>query len=131
MELERAKEIVAAINSFCFAGMSRRDADLATLKEVSLKEMIEANDVVCAENDRARTWAKENGGGYSAMTHPDPRLIAAVYTFLNYSPSDRDDDEEDNLILRVDLPGNRVQFLIAGIRTVNPPEDENDVQEAA
>ncbi|MFG1238040.1 hypothetical protein V5F63_12645 [Xanthobacter autotrophicus DSM 597] len=86
MELERATEIVRAINARAMvtAGL---DVALGNLKDISLAEMLEAKAAVMAANVAAAAHQKEHGGSYSVYMVPDDRLIAAVYVLGHFAPS--------------------------------------------
>lgn len=62
---------------------------VASLEGVSLAEMLQAKEVIEAENRRREAYAKEHGGSYSISMVPADRLIAAAYVLDNYHP-DRD-----------------------------------------
>lgn len=86
MTPERAQEIVSAINARCLVTMGI-EQPMARLEGVSLAEMLEAKDIVKAQNETAKSQARDHGGGYSIQMVPDDRLIAAVYVIGHYHPS--------------------------------------------
>lgn len=120
MDLERAKDIVAGINSYCFSTMGLRSAEPDRLKDVTLQQMVAAEALVRAWNNRP-TFESE---AKTMCFVPDPRLIAAVYTFLHYDPRDRATGE-DNVILTAEV-GGRYQFLLLGQRDLSELENVDE-----
>jgi ferritin-like metal-binding protein YciE len=83
MDLTRAQSIVSAINDRAFTTMDL-PADMASLADVSLADMIEAKRLVQDANEAAVTAAKGTGERYTIRVVPDDRLIAAVYAIEHY-----------------------------------------------
>ena len=83
MDLERAKEIVSAVNDRCFFKMELVEK-VGSLKGVSLAEMLEAKRVVQDNNHDGEARQKVEGGSRSISMTPDDRLIAAAYVMEHY-----------------------------------------------
>lgn len=118
MEIERARNIVKAVNARCFVtiGLER---ELPSLDGVSLAEMIEAKAIVDNVNKSSAAAAKISGGGYSISVVPDDRLIAAVYCMDHY-PCSREP------VLAIPS-GERHQKVVAVLTIPNPePDDQED-----
>ena len=101
MPLDRAQEIVVAINERALHHMGlpiNREIDLAS---VTLPEMLEAVAVVQAENKRVEAAAKGTGTSYSRRVVPAERLVAAAYALQHF---DADPGETEPL---VSWPGKR------------------------
>jgi len=82
MDLERAKEIVHAVNSVAYATIGVPNfLSPQWLEKVPLAEMIEAKALV--ENDN-KGRPSNSDGSKSFSIIPDDRLIAAVYVLLHY-----------------------------------------------
>lgn len=87
--LDRAMEISRSINSFGLWTMgveSPKDDDRWRLSDLSIREMLDAVDLVEQWNDRP--------GGNSATLVPAERLTAAVYVLLHYPLRPQDDDQD-------------------------------------
>lgn len=85
MTPERAQEIVTAINNRCMFTMDLFGVDkLHSLKGVSLAEMLEAKEVIEAQNRAAESV----DGSRTIKMIPDDRLIAAAYCMEHYPASD-------------------------------------------
>ncbi len=86
MTPERASEIVAGINAFCFYDMELiDDAEVSVkakaLNGVTLAEMCQAAVTVKTHGEK-----RTEGGCAIVQSYPDDRLIAAVYTACHYEP---------------------------------------------
>lgn len=82
MELERAKEIVHAINCASYATMRIDGFEVPKwLEEVSLADMLEAKAAV---ERLDREQKPDVNGTRTFHMKPDDRLIAAVYVLLHY-----------------------------------------------
>lgn len=120
-ELKKASDIVAAINSFAFESEGiEKKADIKTLENLSLSEMLSAVAVVNAMNDEE----SKKSGTRTIYIVPDDRLTAAVYTFLHFYPAYADNDGSgDEFILKIaDAPANgrvEVGFLMRGAREIS------------
>lgn len=91
LTLARAVEVVGAINAACFIRVGVYDGGpdpFAPLKGLSLADMLQAVEVVKAENEGRQAAAKNDAAspGVSLFMTPDDRLTAAVYTMLHYDP---------------------------------------------
>lgn len=86
MRIDRALEIVTAINERCFFTMGITET-LAPLSGVSLAEMIEAKAEVEAFNRDEEARQKAEGGSRKIRVVPDDRLIAAAYCAEHYPVS--------------------------------------------
>lgn len=95
-ELDRAQDICAAINAFAMAAMGIGNASPKAVQDLSLRDMLDALDTVERWNDRP----KMEGVGYSMCMVPAERLIAAVYTLVNFPL--RPQDGNQDLIVRFD-----------------------------
>lgn len=85
MDLNRAQEIVSAINDRAFFNMGLKDT-VASLGGISLAEMLEAKSVVEADNDERQRRQQMEGGAVRFRVVPDDRLIAAAYALEHYYP---------------------------------------------
>lgn len=84
MTLERAHEIVAACTRNALYRLAVGvDADLPKLEAYSLRDMLDANHLVAAEN------AKPGAGRVVAVC--DDRLVAALYALHHYEASPIDE----------------------------------------
>lgn len=94
MDYTQAKQIVSDIINFYFVNEGFPPPILfpemlPRLKYYSLKEMIEASEIV--RDHPAEEYVGEDGKNYTRhMMNLDDRLIAAMYTFFHYQsdPSD-------------------------------------------
>lgn len=125
-ELERAKDICHAINAFAMETMGLGTADPNKVKVLSLRQMLDAVDLVERWNDRPHM----NGVTYSVCMVPAERLVAAVYTLVNFcSRSPCGEDDDDDVIVRFTQKrwGDEfVHFLLVGNREKNEIEAESD-----
>lgn len=113
MSLERALEITAAICARSWATDISPDWAQPSLAGISLREMLDARDVVDAENARPKSK-----GPRTIYVVPDPRLIAAVYTFEHYEPSRQ-------AVLSVPMADGRKRML-AVVAQTTPMRAAND-----
>lgn len=125
-ELERAKDICAAINAFAMETMGLGTADPAKVRHLSLREMLDAVAIVEKYNDQPSM----NGVSRSVYMVPAERLVAAVYTLVHFcDPSPCGDKDDDDLIVRFTQKrwGHEfVHFLLVGNREKNEIEAEED-----
>lgn len=125
-ELERALEICHAINAFALEEFDLATADPATVRDLSLREMLDAVDMVMAWNDRPRV----EGVAHSISFVPAERLIAAVYTLVNFaarSPcGDADDDHIPVRCTQRQWGTDYVHFLAVGNRRKSQSDDAED-----
>lgn len=84
MTPERAQEIVTAINQRCFFTMGIGEAELSSLKGVTLSEMLHAKLLL----ERQNASAEHVDGQKTIRVVPDDRLIAAAYCMEHYPVSD-------------------------------------------
>lgn len=103
LTIERAREIVRAINARAFVTMGMAD-ELASLEGVSLAQMLEAVRMISNANAARRAAAAVNGGGVTIDVIPDDRLVAAVYAIHHY-PASREP------ILSIPAAGHRLRCL--------------------
>lgn len=116
MEIDRARDIVKAINARCFTTLGF-DRELPSLDGVTLLQMLEAKTIVENVNRTNQVAAKFSGGRYTIHVIPDDRLIAAVYCMDHY-PCSREP------VLAVPS-GERHQKVVAVLTIPNPePGDE-------
>ncbi len=124
-ELERAIMIVGHINDVYIATHILPDyaqtalRALAALEGVSLMDMMRAKERVESWNDRPTP----PGATRALYCIPDDRLVAAVYTLINYG--DSASVGRDSLIVLVQRP-TETTFLAVGVRGRN-----NQMSEAA
>lgn len=110
LDLERALEIVGAINDRMFLAMGLVPAsEVGSLQGVSLVQMLEAKQVVERENDRRAAEAKREGSSYSISVVPADRLIAAAYALENYEAGDG-----HFVMMPEDISANRFRTLNIG-----------------
>ena len=82
MEIERAHEIVSAINDRCFFSIGLKES-AASLEGVTLADMIAAKRLIEAKNAAAESVS----GSRTISMVPDDRLIAAAYCMEHYPMS--------------------------------------------
>lgn len=114
--LDRSLEICDAINSFAMEAMGF-EQDLAEtrkritlLNDLSLRDMLDALE--CVESWNSRHVPMEQSKTINFV--PAERLIAAVYTLVNFPP-----DDEDNLVVRYTSKywgDDFINFLMVGRR---------------
>jgi hypothetical protein len=80
MELEQAKEIVQACVHHTMHKMGIIEEQPPSLYEYSLRELLDANDQVKADNDSRRDLK----GPQSFQTVCDDRLVSALYTLYHF-----------------------------------------------
>ncbi len=124
--LERAKDICHAINAFAMETMGLGKADVAKVKDLSLREMLDALEMVKRWNDRPVT----DGVSYSVCMVPAERLIAAVYTLVHHcNRSPCGDEDDDDILVRFTQHrwgDDYVHFLLIGNRDAKEMEGESD-----
>lgn len=91
MELDRAIELVGAVNSFAYFAMGLQEP--ISIKNATLAELVQARDVVETENRRRNDLP----GTKTLMCVPDDRLIAAVFTARHYEA--QDEESVDPIVL--------------------------------
>lgn len=110
MELEKAQDIVTAINARQFFTMGIVEAaEVPSLTNVSLRDMLDAVDVVEADNAQAASEARGTGTTYNLHVVPAARLIAAVFCIEHYQPN-------SNIV--VSAPSDQVKSGIIGLGVV-------------
>lgn len=125
-DLDRAQAICAAINAFAMETMGLGKADPAKVRDLSLRQMLDAVALVEQWNDRPHL----NGVAHSICMVPAERLVAAVYTLVHFCQlSPCGDTDDDDIIVQftqrrwgVDM----VQFLVVGSRDAKATEDGED-----
>lgn len=117
LTIERAREIVRAINARAFVTMGMAD-ELASLEGVSLTQMLEAVRMIGNANAARRAAAAVNGGGVTIDVTPDDRLIAAVYAIHHY-PASREP------ILSIPAAGRRRRRCLAVVLIDEEPDGED------
>jgi hypothetical protein len=126
MTKERAYAINSAIcnmGMLTVLGFDSCKPDIALLRSLELREMLDAVDFVKLDNDTKP--AVDGKRSFSLV--PDPRLTAAVYTLLHYSVGPH---EADDLVAGY-ADGGRVHLLITGVRDRAEIEHEDEEDEAA
>lgn len=104
----------------------------ALLDPLSLRDMLDAIDEV----ERYNTRPAMNGVSRSVHMVPAERLLAAVYTLLNFAPTRSDEKEDDEIPVRFTAKrwgDDYVHFMLIGQRLkseVDSEEDE-DLEDAA
>lgn len=130
-ELDRAMDICHAINLFAMEGMGfGAKADVEPLRDLTLREMLDAVDMVEAWNDRP----KMNGFGYTCCMVPAERLTAAVYTLLHFFDRSACDQDGDHIPVRFRFRSwgtDYVHFLLVGNREAQEFEVDEEEDEAA
>ena len=95
--LERASDICAAINAFAMETMGLGKADPSKVRDLSLREMLDAVALVERWNDRPKIV----GVAHSIHMVPAERLVAAVYTLVHFAdPSPCGDADSDEIPVR-------------------------------
>jgi hypothetical protein len=89
MTFERAQELVEAVNSFAFYGMGLVERP-KSIGKATLAELCDAARIIREHS------GEPTATGRRVLTHPDDRLIAAVYTATHYQPGS---PEEPNVIV--------------------------------
>lgn len=125
-DFERAKDICAAINAFAMETMGLGKADHKKVADLSLRQMLDAVDLVERYNDQPSM----NGVSRSVYMVPAERLVAAVYTLVNFCQrSPCGDQDDDDIIVRFTQRhwgDDMVQFLLIGNREKKEFESEGD-----
>lgn len=125
-DLERAKDICHAINAFAMETMGLGKADPAKVRELSLREMIDAVALVERWNDRPHM----EGVRRSVCMVPAERLVAAVYTLVHFCQlSPCGDEEDDDIIVRFTQRhwgDDMVQFLLVGNRKKKEVDEDGE-----
>lgn len=93
MTMEHAREIVGKCNRHVWYREGLTDDLPPTLADYTLQELVTANHMVAAENQRARKAmsALENIGSKDIQVVCDDRLIAALYAVYHYPGQDHRD----------------------------------------
>lgn len=81
MTESRAHEIVAVCLAHFLYQEGLNEKELPSLGDYSLKEMLEANEIVKSLNDGPSV-----GGLRTVYVHCDPRYLAALYVAYHYDP---------------------------------------------
>lgn len=124
-ELERAQDICAAINAFAMAAMGLGNANPKAVADLSLRDMLDALDTVERWNDRP----KMEGVGYSMCMVPAERLIAAVYTLVNFPLRPQDDGQD--LIVRFDNRHWGTDYVNALVVVRHERKEDDEMEDAA
>lgn len=124
MQLDRAREIVGAINSYAYARVGIAEAE--SVEGLSLADMVQAKLLVETVN---REGLVGEHGTRTLLMVPDDRLIAAVYALNHYGASrdailfrpavDWDDD-------RVGRNGVAVLAVVAQPAPLDGDDDDED-----
>lgn len=130
-ELERAKTICHAINQFAMESMGLGKADAEKIADLSLRDMLDALEVVERWNARPRM----HGVASSSTMVPAERLIAAVYTLIHFREL-RPIGDEDGDTMPVRFTQRRwgteyVHFLLVGNRDASTVQREEEEVDAA
>lgn len=128
--LERASGICSAINSFAMESMGFGPVPAANrkmLEPMPLRAMLDAVAEVERFNERPRMF----GVNYGAYMVPAERLVAAVYTLLNFAPTRSDDKDDDEIPVRFTARDkwtgeDVVHFMLVGQRRKDDLDDEDD-----
>jgi hypothetical protein len=86
MDLDRARQIVAACVNHSLFRMGVIEEPPPSLAEYSLGELLEANEMIRAQNDEV-----DAAGNRKIQIVCDDRLIAALYVLYHYEASELDD----------------------------------------
>lgn len=118
MSIERAREIVKAVNARCFVHMGLQE-ELPSLDGISLGEMLRAATMVKVANETAQAEAKISGGGCTISMVPADRLIAAAFAMEHYPISNEP-------ILALPLRPGRMRALALVDIAAPKPDDDDD-----
>ena len=124
-EFDRASCITAAINSFCLASMGLGNANPKPLNNLTLHDMMEALNIVERHNSKPAIA----GVAHSVHMVPADRLIAAVYTLLNFYAAPYDEDGDQIPALLETRHGKH--FVLVGTRESLGDEEADDIEDAA
>lgn len=89
-ELERAVDVCASINAFALATMGIGTPDPKAVADLSLRDMLDALETVERYNDRPKMMTVP----HSLYMVPAERLIAAVYTLVNFRLRPQDGEQD-------------------------------------
>lgn len=129
--LDRALGICGAVNAFAPESMGFDPVPAAArklLSPLSLRDMLDALDEVERYNARPAM----DGVSRSTYMVPAERLIAAVYTLLNFAPTRSDDKDDDEVPVRFTSHrwgDDYVHFLMIGQRLKSEVDREDDEDE--
>lgn len=130
-DLDRALDICHAVNAFAMEAMGLGKADPKAVADLSLRDMLDALETVKRWNRRPHM----DGVSYSTSMVPAERLIAAVFTLVNFAdPSPCGDKDDDHMAVRFTQRrwgDNYVHFLLIGDRLASEVESDEDEEEAA
>lgn len=124
-ELDRAMRICADINAFALATMEIGSPDPKGVADLSLRDMLDALDTV----ERWNARPKMECVGYSMCMVPAERLIAAVYTLVNFPLRPQDDGQD--LIVRFDSKHWGTDYVNALVVIRQERKDDDDEMEDA
>lgn len=124
-ELDRAMRVCADINAFALAAMGIGNATPKAVEGLSLRDMLDALDTV----ERWNARPKMEGVGYSMCMVPAERLIAAVYTLVNFPLRPQDGDQD--LIVRFDSKHWGTDYVNALVVIRQERKDEDEESEEA
>lgn len=125
-DLDDALDICRAINSLAMCSMGLGCGVPELLRDVSLREMLDALETVERWNDRPRI----SGVASSVSMVPAERLIAAAYTLVNFHL--RPQDEGTDVLVRFDKErwGETTAHFLAvcqrQLSEMNEAEDEDE-----
>lgn len=117
MTLERAIEINTAICGVQFRQMGIIDTPQPSLKDISLRDMLDAVDMVSAESDKANI---PDGKTRTIHMTPDPRLVAAVYCIEHYKHHVSSFGEKQDIVIALD----NAVLMVVHKSCFNTEEDE-------
>lgn len=118
MELERAREIMKAMFAWCMYDIGvEGKAPERIPEEITLRDMLDANDVIKAEAKRLLEEARDGKKGVSIPMSIDPRGIAALYTAMHFRP------DHDNTVAS---HGDAVVMVLSRTRLLETADTEND-----
>lgn len=126
-DLARAAAICNAINLFAMEAMGIGKADVEPLRDLTLREMLDAVETV----ERYNARPKMTGQSYSLHMVPAERLTAAVYTLMHFFDRRATDSDGDHIPVRFTYRHwgeDYVHFLVVGGR---PASEINSEDEAA
>lgn len=120
MDFATAEKINGATLEWALYKMGIIDHQPESIKEYSLRELIEARDVVNVANDEAQ---KATDGPRTIHTVCDDRAIAAVYVATHYESQPNGSDDIEPIVL-ISIDGNKVACL--ALVSFPKPIDEDD-----
>jgi hypothetical protein len=124
-DLEHASEIVAGINSLAMSAMDFCDGDIRAIKDLSLRQMLDAVEVV----ERYNRKPIPLGTTHHSYMVPAERLTAAAYTLIHFQRRWDDEDTEILVSLKKLGSGGRKKVHVIAVGVCNEPEKTDETEE--